>query len=71
MRQDQSWWDRETQGVWEEKRRLACGTCILFPCMMVHAHFPLCNRCRCESVLRIKLVLIKISVPLVAKGLRN
>ena len=32
---------------------------------MVHAHALLCGRCKCERVLRINLVLNKISLPLV------
>ena len=52
------------------KRRLGCGACIFFACVIVHAHFPLCSVCRCERVLHIELVLNKISISLVAKGLR-
>ena len=39
--------------------------------IMIHAHFPLCGGCRCEHASHIELVLNKISIPFVFKGLRN
>src|SRR5258706_6332460 len=53
------------------KRQRCSMVRVLFYCTMVLAHTLLCGGCRCERLWRIDLVLNKIRIPLVSKGLRN
>ena len=73
MRQDQSWAGLPVTRVLGMIRGgVVQWWCVRFICcMMVHAHTLLCGECRCDRVLRIGLVLNKISIPLISKGLRN
>ena len=54
----------------EDGRGHDIQSCVHFIyCMIAHAHFLLCGGCKCEHALRIDLVLSKIGMPLVFKGL--
>src|SRR5258706_14996896 len=66
MRENRSWLDCVfvRGAVGQSFVRCSC-------CTMVHASTLLCGGCRCERVLRIDLVMNKISTSLVAKGLQN